>query len=836
MRSNRSHPLRHETRTAHLMTRTQPPFSLPRWSGIALSACLALVVTLAAGVLALSSPRPAAALTAGQQSTTFPRLTHWWGSSSLAEDARRDYYVPNFSDPQNPDTAAIAKLRALNPNIILLASSSAAELDYSLNNDRAHDAQRLGAIPTAWLLTQVGSTLTLPVTSTSSTSISVADTSKFRVSDLIVIDDEKCLVTAIGSALTVSRGYAGSTAATHASGTRVAAVVSDWPGYATLDMTAGCPLGRATGAFATPGTGTERARDWLARRTAGISAAADWDGVLVDVCAGDYATCFRGSTSFRTIADRATPTSEADYTAFDTAWQNGIVTYLASVRSLVGAGDIILTNSAPPAFSTVNGTDFEGFPTASTTPSDWRESVIGPTRHPWTGAYLDWSANSMTPNLTTIMSYGSPTDYQLMRFGLCTTLMGNGYYAYEESPTHHDVTGRWYDEYDNAGTGKGYLGAPLADAAPAVPPLATPDLLGGSGTFSDTTALNAWALYPRTGYAATKSLDGGTAKLSVTQSGGEIGGVEVRRLGIGVAAGSEYTLTFRARADSPMTMQAQIQKVASPFTAYASSDELRLSTDWQTFEIPMTSSATDGAAELTLLLGGSVGNVWIDDVKLQAGDRTVYRRDFQNGIALVNPTNVAVTIDLGGTFQKIRGTQAPAVNDGSLVNAVTLQPRDGIVLLRTSKILQALPVYRFYNKNNGSHFYTASEAEKFSVLSKLSATYSFDGVAYTVNTADTANRSPLYRFYNKTNGSHFYTASEAEKASVLANQSATYSYDGPAYNVCLTPVSGATTVWRFFNKKNGSHFYTASAAEKASVIAKLSATYSLDGAAFYLAP
>ena len=49
-------------------------------------------------------------------------------------------------------------------------------------------------------------------------------------------------------------------------------------------------------------------------------------------------------------------------------------------------------------------------------------------------------------------------------------------------------------------------------------------------------------------------------------------------------------------------------------------------------------------------------------------------------------------------------------------------------------------------------------------------------------------------------------------------------------------MSGATTVWRFFNKKNGSHFYTASAAEKASVIAKLSATYSLDGAAFYLAP
>ena len=41
-------------------------------------------------------------------------------------------------------------------------------------------------------------------------------------------------------------------------------------------------------------------------------------------------------------------------------------------------------------------------------------------------------------------------------------------------------------------------------------------------------------------------------------------------------------------------------------------------------------------------------------------------------------------------------------------------------------------MYRFYNKMNGSHFYTASEAEKNSVLANLSATYSLDGVAFYV--------------------------------------------------------------------------------------------------------
>ncbi len=60
----------------------------------------------------------------------------------------------------------------------------------------------------------------------------------------------------------------------------------------------------------------------------------------------------------------------------------------------------------------------------------------------------------------------------------------------------------------------------------------------------------------------------------------------------------------------------------------------------------------------------------------------VWRRDFTGGIALVNPDTVARTVTLGGTFRKIKGTQAPALNDGSLVTQVTLPARDGIVLLR----------------------------------------------------------------------------------------------------------------------------------------------------------
>jgi hypothetical protein len=61
----------------------------------------------------------------------------------------------------------------------------------------------------------------------------------------------------------------------------------------------------------------------------------------------------------------------------------------------------------------------------------------------------------------------------------------------------------------------------------------------------------------------------------------------------------------------------------------------------------------------------------------------VWRRDFEHGIALVNPKgNGAQTVQLGGTFHRLSGSQDPATNDGSTVTSVTLADRDGLILSR----------------------------------------------------------------------------------------------------------------------------------------------------------
>lgn len=149
------------------------------------------------------------------------------------------------------------------------------------------------------------------------------------------------------------------------------------------------------------------------------------------------------------------------------------------------------------------------------------------------------------------------------------------------------------------------------------------------------------------------------------------------------------------------------------------------------------------------------------------------------------------------------------------------------------------PVYRFYNVRTATHFYTASEAERWRVKSKFASTYRYEGVAYSVNTSNTANSVPLYRFFNTRTGTHFYTASEAEKADVIQRLGTIYRFEGPAYNVSMSQSSNevsSTPVYRFFNFKKGTHFYTASEAEKASVMKSLAWTYRYEGPAFYLAP
>lgn len=125
-------------------------------------------------------------------------------------------------------------------------------------------------------------------------------------------------------------------------------------------------------------------------------------------------------------------------------------------------------------------------------------------------------------------------------------------------------------------------------------------------------------------------------------------------------------------------------------------------TDYQALRYGLASCLMDDAYFAFNDAAAGYGSVaWFDEYNAKLGQAVappstapwqngVYRRNFENGIALVNPRgNGPVEVVLEEDFKRIAGKQAPTVNNGQLTRKVKLNDRDGIILLRVKS--QALP-------------------------------------------------------------------------------------------------------------------------------------------------
>ena len=107
-------------------------------------------------------------------------------------------------------------------------------------------------------------------------------------------------------------------------------------------------------------------------------------------------------------------------------------------------------------------------------------------------------------------------------------------------------------------------------------------------------------------------------------------------------------------------------------------------------------------------------------------------------------------------------------------------------------------VWRFRRADTGTFFYTASTAERDAVRSTM-PNYVYEGAAYSASTVQTASASQaIYRFWNSDNGAHFYTGSAQEQDAVIATLP-NMRYEGIAYYMAPAPQtdrSGAPdTAW-----------------------------------------
>ncbi len=167
----------------------------------------------------------------------------------------------------------------------------------------------------------------------------------------------------------------------------------------------------------------------------------------------------------------------------------------------------------------------------------------------------------------------------------------------------------------------------------------------------------------------------------------------------------------------------------------------------------------------------------------------------------------------------------------SLTGIEKLEFADGTAV-DTAKLVDTMAtasVYRFYNKNTGTHFYTINPSERDAVL-KLTV-YAYEGEAFKAQTDNAAEQGlAVFRFYNKATGTHFYTANTGERDAVF--KLASYAYEGAAYYASATADSGNDPLYRFYNTRTGTHFYTASETERAAVTKLVG--FVAEGIAYYV--
>ncbi|HQR10107.1 MAG TPA: DUF1800 family protein [Casimicrobiaceae bacterium] len=125
---------------------------------------------------------------------------------------------------------------------------------------------------------------------------------------------------------------------------------------------------------------------------------------------------------------------------------------------------------------------------------------------------------------------------------------------------------------------------------------------------------------------------------------------------------------------------------------------------------------------------------------------------------------------------------------------------------------QAAPVFRFYNTNTGTHFYTIEVAERDNII-RLYPSFAYEGVAFYAFKNQVTGSQPVFRFYNRSTNTHFYTISQSDKDYVLQNYPV-FNYEGSAYYAMVSPVSGSQDLYRFYNRMTGAHFYTTSATDR----------------------
>lgn len=398
-----------------------------------------------------------------------------------------------------------------------------------------------------------------------------------------------------------------------------------------------------------------------------------WDGVFLD-------NCWDGAGP---VDDLFPDIDGSGRSIWDKNWRDlQIITGTREAISIIRQGfpsALILTNSGFSYTYQTNGGLIEKFPVNETS---WEHGISD---------YLNSQRNANAPAISSINCFNyNQFDLQLMRFGLTSTLLGNGYYSFDYGDTNHGQIW-WYDEYSFN------LGNPLNNAIP-VNEQQSAELLQNTSFES---GMNSWIVDPGTQYGSavidnTNYRSGRYSLKCTPQNPPEYWQFTVKQIGIPIYKDSLYKMSFWAKSTEKRIITVSIiQDKADwePFFDYIY--YIELGTEWKYYEYYFLTSKwpknetqnNTTNTRFSFNLGWENSPVWIDDVSLKKCSHTYWQREFDNGFVFCNPTNKTVNIQLPRSIYNLKGLQAPNINTGLAVNSISIPPKDGIILSKKDESL-----------------------------------------------------------------------------------------------------------------------------------------------------
>ncbi len=388
-------------------------------------------------------------------------------------------------------------------------------------------------------------------------------------------------------------------------------------------------------------------------------------------------------------------------------WGKGVDEFYRLLRNRLPNFQIVGGVRQSFGFDHLDGVQIEGFPNGE----KWRKEEEFTRLNSMLSTYfyrMFRAPNRNRAQVQLLMKWGTPIypthtparrtskdPMAPLRLGLGLTAMDGGVFHQENSADANYLHDTWYDEYAVVNDRS------AADFGTAVDKFNVPKArrytgwLGQPTTYGrrvvDTSAFSASAaLLTQTFDQNINGWRGTNVDLSrsTAQKISGNGGLAISRMktyrprlyqakaigpGFDVTNGTTYTVTFAARASEDRWIQARVGSHGEDFLA---------GPRWRRYVMSFTATET-GSRPIEFFVGQHSTEVYIDSIRVFRGNANVFRRYFQNGAIIANGTSKWVTVDLGKGYRRIRGTQAPQVNDGSDLPArVSVPPYDAIFALK----------------------------------------------------------------------------------------------------------------------------------------------------------